>query len=78
MRTQLATPPSVTLGWRAGELAGVAWLGEPGGGPGFSGNVRVYPAAGLATAWFANRMAISEPRIMAMADEIDRVWLVSK
>jgi hypothetical protein len=57
-------------------VAGVPWFSKPGGGPGFCGNVRVYPNAGIATAWFANRMALSERRILELADAMDRSWFV--
>ena len=75
LRAQLARPPSVVFGWRAGELMSVPWFSKPGGGPGFCGNVRVYPSVGIATAWFANRMAISERQILELADAMDRIGL---
>jgi hypothetical protein len=68
--------PDAALGWRTGTLAGVSYLGKPGGGPGFCGNVRLYPSLGLATAWFANRMLVSEAKIIALADTFDAGWLV--
>jgi CubicO group peptidase (beta-lactamase class C family) len=75
LRGQLAQAPSPALGWRAGELAGVGYLGKPGGGPGFCGNVRVYPSVGIGTAWFANRMEVSEAKIVAFTDSVDGGWL---
>jgi len=74
LRAELARPPEDALGWRAGTVAGAAFLGKPGGGPGFSGEVRLYPDRGVATAWFANRMAISEAKIVAITDGIDACW----
>lgn len=74
LRGQLARTPTPALGWRAGRVAGVAYLGKPGGGPGFCGSVRVYPDAGIATAWLSNHMAVSEARIAAFGDAIDRFW----
>ncbi len=75
LRGRIAKPPTVALGWRNGQLAGVAYFGKPGGGPGFCGNVRVYPSAGIATAWFANHMEVSEREIDKLADAIDSAWL---
>jgi len=39
------------------------------------GSVRLHPSLGIATAWFANRMLVSEPKITALADSIDEGWL---
>ena len=75
LRAELAREKDPALGWRAGTLAGAAYRGKPGGGPGFCGNVRVYPGPGLATAWFANRMAVSEAKIVALTDAVDEGWL---
>jgi CubicO group peptidase (beta-lactamase class C family) len=75
LRGQIAHAASLSLGWRAGELAGVGYYGKPGGGPGFCGNVRVYPSLGIATAWFANRMAVSEGKLVAFTDSVDGGWL---
>lgn len=76
LRGWRARGPAGALGWREGTLAGVSYLGKPGGGPGFSGNVRLYPSLGLATAWFANRMLVSETKIVELTDTFDRGWLV--
>jgi D-alanyl-D-alanine carboxypeptidase len=75
LRSQLSRVPSPALGWRTGDVTSVAYLGKPGGGPGFCGNVRVYPSIGIATAWFANHMEVSERKIIAFTDAIDRNWL---
>ena len=75
LRKQLAGGHSEPFGWRAGTLAGVAYLGKPGGGPGFCGNVRLYPRLGLATAWFANRTAVQEAKIVAFTDAVDEAWV---
>lgn len=75
LRSQLARVPSQAPGWRAGEVANTAYLGKAGGGPGFCGNVRIYPSVGIATAWFANHMSVSEPKIVAFTDAVDRSWL---
>jgi CubicO group peptidase (beta-lactamase class C family) len=75
LRKQLAGGHSEPLGWRAGTLGGVPYLGKPGGGPGFCGNVRLYPRLGFATAWFANRMAVQEAKIVALTDAVDEAWV---
>jgi D-alanyl-D-alanine carboxypeptidase len=66
-----------TLGWHRGELAGVTYFGKPGGGPGFHGNVRIYPEPRIATAWFVNHMEVSERAINEFGDAADRHWLTS-
>jgi len=76
LRGALARRSHAALGWRAGALAGTSYLGKPGGGPGFCGNVRLYPCLGIATAWFANRMLVSETKIIALADAVDEGWLI--
>ena len=76
LRSELRTAPSEALGWRSGAVMGVAYLTKPGGGPGFCGNVRVYPSVGIATAWFANRMQVSERKIGLVTDGVDRNWFV--
>jgi D-alanyl-D-alanine carboxypeptidase len=75
LRKELAVGRSEPLGWRPGTLAGVAYLGKPGGGPGFCGNVRLYPSLGLATAWLANRMMAHEAKIVALTDAVDEGWV---
>ena len=60
-----------TLGWVIGELDGVRYLGKQGGGLGFHGNVRMYPALGLATVLLANRTEISSGPIDARSDALD-------
>jgi D-alanyl-D-alanine carboxypeptidase len=75
LRSELAVGRSEPLGWRTGTLGGVAYLGKPGGGPGFCGNVRLYPGLGLATAWFANRMVAQETKIVALTDAVDEAWV---
>jgi CubicO group peptidase (beta-lactamase class C family) len=74
LRGQLAARADAALGWRTGDLAGVHYLGKPGGGPGFCSNVRIYPSLGIATAWFANRMQVSESKIAALTDTVDQRW----
>ena len=65
-----------TLGWHRGQLDGVTYYGKPGGGPGYHGNIRIYPDRGIATAWFANATDVSEGSIIRFSDAADRYWLV--
>jgi CubicO group peptidase (beta-lactamase class C family) len=60
-----------TLGWVIGELHGVRYFGEQGGGLGFHGNVRLYPELGLATVLLANRTEITPGPIDARSDRLD-------
>lgn len=60
-----------TLGWHRGELKGVPYFDKPGGGPGSSANLRIYPTLRIATVWLSNRMRVSEGSIRALSDELD-------
>jgi D-alanyl-D-alanine carboxypeptidase len=64
-----------TLGWHVGDLAGNRFFGKPGGGPGFSSNIRVYPENGIATVWLSNRMEVSEKPIHVLSNALDRHFL---
>lgn len=64
-----------TLGWVTGEVAGERYFGKQGGGLGFSGNVRIYPARGLATVMLTNRTEISAGPIDARSDALDAIFL---
>jgi CubicO group peptidase (beta-lactamase class C family) len=67
--------PAGALGWVAGEVAGERYLGKQGGGLGFSGNVRIYPARGIATVMLANRTEISAGPIDARSDALDAIFV---
>lgn len=60
-----------TLGWHRGKLGDGSYYSKPGGGPGFSSNIRVYPDRGLATVWLSNRMRVSEREIQQFSDTLD-------
>ena len=60
-----------TLGWHRGKLADETYYSKPGGGPGFSSNIRIYRDRGLATVWLSNRMRVSESDIQEFSDTLD-------
>jgi D-alanyl-D-alanine carboxypeptidase len=65
----------MTLGWHIGTLSDISYLSKPGGGPGYSSNLRIYPQKSIATVWLRNRMEISEAPIQKLSDEIDALFL---
>ncbi|MBY0564410.1 MAG: beta-lactamase family protein [Hyphomonadaceae bacterium] len=67
----------VTLGFRIGEQDGERYFSKPGGGPGFSGDVRLFPGKRLATAWLRNVYAFSEAAIWAVSRRLDAAILRS-
>lgn len=64
-----------TLGWHPGTLDTEPYFSKPGGGPGFSSNLRIYPRRQLATVLLSNRMRASEPEIQRFSDGVDRALL---
>lgn len=74
-RTADGEESGTTLGWHTGVLEGHAYYSKPGGGPGFSSNVRVYPDRGIATVWLSNRMQMTEGPIQELSDAIDAFFL---
>ena len=64
-----------TLGWHRGKVGENPFFGKPGGGPGFQSNIRIYPDKGLASAWLANEMAVTEGAIDAVSDALDEHFL---
>lgn len=68
-------PLGVTLAFRTGDLGGTPYFSKPGGGPGFSSNLRIYRERGLATVFLSNRMRVSEAEIQRISDELDRPFL---
>lgn len=60
-----------TLGWHRGNLDGIRYHGKPGGGPGFSGNLRIYPAQRVATVFLSNQMRVTEGEIQEVSDVLD-------
>jgi D-alanyl-D-alanine carboxypeptidase len=67
--------PAGALGWVTGEAAGEPYFGKQGGGLGFHGNLRIYPARGIATVLLANRTEISAGPIDARSDALDAIFL---
>lgn len=51
----IASRVGMGLGWKVGEVDGVAFLNHEGGGPGFTSETRLYPAAGLGIVMCMNR-----------------------
>lgn len=64
-----------TLGWHTGQLDGVMYYSKPGGGPGFSSNLRLYRDRGIATVFLANQARVSESEIQRFSDQLDRAFL---
>jgi D-alanyl-D-alanine carboxypeptidase len=50
-------PVEMTLGWHVGEEHGVPYYFKEGGGAGFHGEMRLYPAANIASVVIANNAA---------------------
>ena len=71
-------PLGVTLAFREGELDGARYLSKPGGGPGVSGNLRLYPDRGFATVFLSNTMRVSESAIQEVSDALDRALLAGR
>jgi len=65
-------PVEMTLGWHVGELRGVAFLFKEGGGAGFHGELRLYPAAGVASVVIANNASFD---VKGFLGELDREFL---
>lgn len=63
------------LGWVIGEVDGEPYFGKQGGGLGFHGNLRIYPARGIATVLLSNRTEISAGPIDARSDALDAAFL---
>lgn len=68
-------PLGGTLGFQVGVLGGETYCCKAGGGPGFSGEIRIYPAVGLARVWLSNRFAFSETAIRTLSDRLDSSML---
>ena len=67
-----------TPGWHRGNLNGITYYGKPGGGPGYSSNIRVYPEQRIATVFLSNQTRVSEGPIHAFSDTLDREFLAAK
>jgi D-alanyl-D-alanine carboxypeptidase len=71
-------PLPTTLGLHRGSLDGHVYFSKPGGGPGFSANVRVYRELGIATVFLSNQMRVSESAIQSLSDELDRPFATAR
>jgi D-alanyl-D-alanine carboxypeptidase len=68
-------PIGMTLGPKLGKYGTIPYLGRPGGGLGFHGNIRLYPEAGVATVMIVNMTDISENSINSRSDELDAYFI---
>jgi D-alanyl-D-alanine carboxypeptidase len=64
----------MTLGWHIGKMGDVTYYFKEGGGPGFCGEMRVYPDSGLASVLILNRTSFNFKKDMS---KIDKNFLVS-
>ena len=71
-------PLGVSLAFRRGRLGQENYFSKPGGGPGFSGNVRVYKRLGIATVFLSNRMRFSENAIEELSDQLDAAFVAER
>ena len=63
---------SMTPGFRRGRCGGIPYYGKPGGGPGFHGNIRIYPSRKIATVLLVNKTVLREKPINDFSDRLDR------
>lgn len=68
--------PTTSGGWHEGSLNNQRYFGKPGGGPGFSSNVRIYPDIGLASIYLCNKTEVSEGPISDFSNTIDQQFLL--
>jgi CubicO group peptidase (beta-lactamase class C family) len=59
------------FGLRVGTFRGHRFLSKPGGGPGFSANLRIYPDIGVVSVWMRNALSFSERGIERVSDDLD-------
>jgi D-alanyl-D-alanine carboxypeptidase len=64
--------PRRSLAWFAGSLASQAWLAHAGGGIGYYGELRLYPALGAVSVLLLNRPGLRDAQLL---DGIDRPWI---
>jgi len=67
--------PSTIGGWNRGQLDNHPYYTKPGGGPGFSSNIRIYPKAEIATIYLCNKTEVSEGPINSFSDMLDKHFL---
>jgi len=61
-------PVEMTLGWHVGERDGAPYYFKEGGGAGFHGEMRLYPAAGIASVVIANNAAFDVKDLLGDLD----------
>ncbi|GBG77739.1 hypothetical protein CBR_g24186 [Chara braunii] len=61
----------MSLGLATGSLQGERWYGKPGGGPGYSCSLRLYPDMGFATVWMGNNTLTSHSEFKLMDSGYD-------
>jgi len=74
-RNNMGQVIETTLGWHRGRVSGMLYYGQPGGGPGFQSNARIYADKSIATVWLANRMGIDAHTINTLSDSLDQHFL---
>jgi CubicO group peptidase (beta-lactamase class C family) len=67
----LAGARTSAFGLRVGAFRGNRFLSKPGGGPGFSANLRIYPDIGVVSVWMRNALSFSERGIERVSDDLD-------
>ena len=60
----------MTLGWHVGMLEGVQYFYKEGGGAGFHGEMRVYPAKGLASVIMTNKTSFNSRKELSNIDKM--------
>jgi D-alanyl-D-alanine carboxypeptidase len=60
------------LSWFTGRHAGHRYVCHAGGGPGYGGEIRVYPSLGAASALLTNTTILRDARLL---DQLDSGWL---
>jgi CubicO group peptidase (beta-lactamase class C family) len=61
-------PIRMTLGWHVGAVDGISYLFKEGGGGGFHGEMRLYPAQGIASVVLANDTGFNSRRFLKRMD----------
>jgi CubicO group peptidase (beta-lactamase class C family) len=63
-------PLSMTLGWHVDELNGVHYHYKEGGGAGYHGEMRIYPAQGIASVVLTNSTGFNSRKLLSRLDEL--------
>jgi CubicO group peptidase (beta-lactamase class C family) len=65
----------MTLGWHIGAHNGTAYFYKEGGGAGFHGLMRMYPASGIGTVILSNSTTLD---VAGLLNELDKLWIESR